>query len=117
MVARILLIIAAAALLVAARDAAVAAEKGDPLGRNLAGEACPLGASGAAGAVRTLPILCAEKAGSGTLYVVPFAINRSGDLVARRAEILAAARAMPGGLGRGTELRCDAGAPVAADND
>ncbi len=88
------------------------------LGKNLAGESCGLGAPpAAAGGARTLPIACANDERAGAVYVVPLAAKPADDPAARRTALIATARAMPGGLGRGAELRCDAGTPVAPDSD
>ena len=104
---------AVAALALAGASAGFAADSGAPIGKDLAGESCSLGAaSGAA-----MPILCDGREGAGALYSAPAPARPADDPAARRGAMIAAAKSMPGGLGRGAELRCDEGAPVAADSD
>ena len=51
------------------------------------------------------------------LYAAPLAANLPDDADARRTAIIAAAKAMPGGLGRGAGMRCDPGSDVATGSD
>ena len=113
-----LVISAVAALALAGAGASFAADTGDPLGKDLAGESCSFGvASGAGASLRIVPILCGGREGAGALYSAPLAARPADDAAARRGAMIAAAKSMQGGLGRGAELRCDDGAPVAADGD
>ena len=101
----------------AAGGAAASAEEGATLGKDLAGESCNFTGPAAAAEIRTLPIACNGQEGAGAVYVAPFAARAGDAPAARRAALVAAAKSMPGGLGRGAQIRCDDGTPVAPDSD
>jgi len=76
-----------------------AAEAGTELGQTLGGEPCRLVAGSS--------IVCAERTEiSGTLRTSQFAVAPPGDLAARRAAILAAAKRLPGGIGAIDDVAC-----------
>jgi len=98
-----------AATLAAGRaSAAGPAATESALGQNLAGEACRWEAP-AAGSADARHVLCgAAAASAGTLLAAPLVVPLPEEPTARQAAILAAARAMPGGLGAGDTMSCGA---------
>ncbi|HUK61042.1 MAG TPA: CHAT domain-containing tetratricopeptide repeat protein [Stellaceae bacterium] len=106
-------LILAAAALALLPGAARAADKGAGLGTDLAGEACAFGSpAGAAGDASGVAIACGNAASAGALYVLPHLPRLPDAAAARRAAIVAAAKTMPGGLGRGDDIACDGGSPL-----
>ncbi len=93
---------AATALLALAVPASHSADATVPLGQNLAGESCRL--------VDGADILCGAAASpAGTLRVSRLDQALPSDPAARRAAILATARALPGGMTTVEDVNCDAG--------
>ena len=95
-------LLGAAALAAVASAAALAAGTGTPLGQTLSGESCEL--SGAS------DILCGGGADTaGSLRVSQMDASLPAGIAERRAAIVTAARALPGGLSTAEDVTCDSG--------
>ncbi len=82
--------------------------QGLQLPQNLAGEACR--GNGAPSPTRPLDIVCGTStAAAGRLQITTLGANLPADAAARRAAILARARAIVGGLSVSEQMSCDGG--------
>ncbi|MBL6938463.1 MAG: CHAT domain-containing protein [Alphaproteobacteria bacterium] len=97
---RISSLLAAVALCAAGASAFAADPGGASLGQTLTGETCTLGGG---------KIACGADPAAGTLRVSTLSAVLPADATARRAAILAAAKALPEGLATARDVSCDPG--------